>query len=815
MADEPVLACPPSAAYRFRKFVRRHKTGLSTLAVVLLVVLLASGGVGWVLWERAAQRSAQSATTERTVSAALTRAEQLDEQARKMPSATSVEAAEVLVVRQQADDALAQAKAALTTGTDDDVLRDRVDVMRSRLEQGRRQTEHEQARALRKENLFRDLDEARMASLVFLNSDFDPTAIADKFGAAFAAYGLEVKPAKSKELAERIRAEVPAVRAALLLALDEWICAASKARAKTLAAELRAIVPAADDDPWRQRLRRAAVAGDRAALRDLSAEARRLSLRPASVVLLSEYLVQTGQRAEAVAALRWARRSHPTEFWIHYSLGIFLLTPRAPERTPPLDLTESVGCFRTALVLRPQEAIVHNNLGTALKARNQLDEAIDAFRKAIALDSRVGKFHNNLAVTLYQQRKTAAAIAVFRKAIAVDPKHAYEARVNLSLILAENNQPDEAIAECRKALAIRPGDYAYNALGLALAGKKQWDEAIDAYRKALKLNPRLAIARLNLGNALKARNRVDEAIAEYRKAIDLDPTNADDHNNLGNALRDKNQLDDAMAAYRRAIDVDFTNVHAHYNLGRCLADKNRLDEAIAEYHKAIELDPRHPYAHLALGSALQRKGRFAEARTRLQRGMELLPQNDRLRNLVLGSLAECNHFLALEARLPRILGGKERPKDHHERLAFLTVCRLQSRHLAATQLYADGFTADAGFADDLKAGHRYNAACHAGLAAAGQGTDAEQLDEKERSRWRKQAIAWLRADLIAWDKRLADGTAKDRQTLRATLLHWQRDTDLAGVRDPQALKRLPAEERDACRKFWATVASRLAPARGQ
>jgi serine/threonine protein kinase len=44
--DEPVLACPPSASYKFRKFARRHKRGLaaavllSTLLVAVLVVLL-------------------------------------------------------------------------------------------------------------------------------------------------------------------------------------------------------------------------------------------------------------------------------------------------------------------------------------------------------------------------------------------------------------------------------------------------------------------------------------------------------------------------------------------------------------------------------------------------------------------------------------------------------------------------------------------------------------------------------------------------------------------------------------------------------
>jgi predicted NACHT family NTPase len=43
--DETVLACPPSAAYRFRKFTRRNKLALMTATAVALVVLLAVAGL--------------------------------------------------------------------------------------------------------------------------------------------------------------------------------------------------------------------------------------------------------------------------------------------------------------------------------------------------------------------------------------------------------------------------------------------------------------------------------------------------------------------------------------------------------------------------------------------------------------------------------------------------------------------------------------------------------------------------------------------------------------------------------------------------
>ena len=39
LADEPVMACPPSAIYRFRKFVRRHKHAVSVIAILGVMLL--------------------------------------------------------------------------------------------------------------------------------------------------------------------------------------------------------------------------------------------------------------------------------------------------------------------------------------------------------------------------------------------------------------------------------------------------------------------------------------------------------------------------------------------------------------------------------------------------------------------------------------------------------------------------------------------------------------------------------------------------------------------------------------------------------
>ncbi len=321
LADEPVLASPPSAAYRLRKFARRHKTGLWTTTAVLLVVLLASGGVGWVLWDRASQRAGRVAQTEQAVNVALAKAEQSSARAGRLPTKTSVEAKAALAEWREAEAALAEAEAALKTGAAEDELRGRVAAVRERLDQGRRQVEQRLAQTLRQEKLVHDLDEARMARSVWVENHFDNAGSATKYAAAFAAYDLEVAAGRTDELARRIRAEEPDTRDALLVALDDWAFAADRAQSKLSAPDLRALAQAVDEDAWRQRYRAAVAARDRATLLKLSVEARRSSLPPSSLVLLATSLSSLGEREEALVLLRWSRSQHPTDFWIHFELG--------------------------------------------------------------------------------------------------------------------------------------------------------------------------------------------------------------------------------------------------------------------------------------------------------------------------------------------------------------------------------------------------------------------------------------------------------------------------------------------------------------
>jgi serine/threonine-protein kinase len=174
------------------------------------------------------------------------------------------------------------------------------------------------------------------------------------------------------------------------------------------------------------------------------------------------------------------------------------------------------------------------------------------------------------------------------------------------------------------------------------------------------------------------------------------------------------------------------------------------------------------------------------------------------------------HILRREAEgviLPNLsayLDGTYLPQDNDERLALLGVCQSTGRTRAMARLYADAFTASPPLADDLGAGHRYNAARAAALVGCGHGKDAPGLGDAEGRRWRDQARRWLRAELAARQRALETGAPASHLGVREALTRWQKEPDLACVRDPNELDKLAAEERQEYLKLWSEVAAVLA-----
>jgi serine/threonine-protein kinase len=273
-------------------------------------------------------------------------------------------------------------------------------------------------------------------------------------------------------------------------------------------------------------------------------------------------------------------------------------------------------------------------------------------------------------------------------------------------------------------------------------------------------------------------------------------------------------LEGAVAEYRGAIQLKPDYAEAHYSLGLALGRQGKLDIAVAEYREAIRLKPHYAEAHCNLGQLLRNRGDFAESLAEYRKGHELGLKQPGWRYPSAEWVQQAEQMALLAGRLPAILRGGDHPRDNAERLGLAQMCHGIKRYSAAARLWSESLRADPTLGEDRQSQHRYNAACSAALAAAVAGKDEPSPDDAAKAKLRTQALEWLKAELAAWAKLIDNGDPKSRDQVAQALQHWRVDTDLAGIRDPDALSRLPDAEGKEWQSLWADVDGLLERSRG-
>ena len=803
IAEAPVAAYPEPFIRRARRWTRKHRTAVTTIASTALVAVLLVGAYARAIIDRTRRAEAEGLAT-------LARAEFLEVEARKTsdPGRWSEAIAEAR-----------RAEAQLVSGGGGTAARSRARAKLAELQEAFRVVERDRTMVV-------DLEEARLTGANVKDNHFDSEAKAKAILAAFRSYGIDFAILSNEEAASRVRSSRIAVE--LIAALDETTFPVTN----TLRERPSAIARLADTDKRgadiRDRIRRK----DFEAMRQLVAEEagrRELGVRCRTIFIALAEL----DPASSLPVLEAIHRANRSDFWLTHGLAV------AYENTKSSQLESSIRCYYAAAALMPTSPGVFVNLGNALYSKGEIDAAIASYREAIRLKPDYVTAHTNLGLALVIKGEIDAAIASHREVIRHKPDYAEahlnlghaldskgeidaaiasyreairlkpdlaEAHTNLGFALVIKGEIDAAIASYREAIRLKP-DYfeAHFNLGLALVIKGEIDAAIASHREAIRLKPDYAEAHSNLGNALRSKGEIDAAIAAYHEAIRLKPDLAEAHTNLGFALVIKGEIDAAIAAYREAIRLKPDYFEAHFNLGHALDSKGEIDAAIASYREVIRLKPDLAEAHCNLGHKLNQRELFAEALGHLERGHDLGSKRPDWRYPSAQWVDDCRRLVELDAKLPAVLKGEVAPKDADERLALADLCNKKSSYSGSTRLFAEAFAEQPALADNLAKGYRYNAACGAALAGSGRGQDEPAADEASRAELRGQALGWLRADLAARGKVLEGADARGRAALVGTLEHWKRDGDLAGVRDGAGLARLPGAEREAFRALWADV----------
>ena len=279
-------------------------------------------------------------------------------------------------------------------------------------------------------------------------------------------------------------------------------------------------------------------------------------------------LHQQGQLAHAEASYLQLIQTSPDHHKAMQLLGVLYLQSRI--------FDQAHTWLGRSLLLNPDHAQGHCNMGSALEGLGRLDEAMASLDSAIALKRDYPLAWFNRGNVLHKLRRYALAAQSFEKACQFKPDYA-KAHMNR---------------------------------GLAFQELRRFEEALACQDSALALDPNYAEAWSNRGNVLLALRRNQEARASYQRAIDIKPDYARAHNNMGSALNALKQPLQALEQIKTALAIDPQLVEAYCSLGATYKLLNRHEEALQSLQAGLALDPDDAELHFNLLSLHEENKQF-------------------------------------------------------------------------------------------------------------------------------------------------------------------------------------------------------------
>src|SRR5580658_6817939 len=167
-----------------------------------------------------------------------------------------------------------------------------------------------------------------------------------------------------------------------------------------------------------------------------------------------------------------------------HAIELNRLLTAAQDAVSKHDYASAAQDYQDYLAKKPDDAVVHYDLGYAYTALQKPAEARSEYEKAIALDPKMAAAYQNLGVTLIPTDPAAAIKPV---------QHAAEL------------MPEDARTKWL--------------LGVALEATKKDAQAIEQYQAAAKLDAKSVEIRNSLGFALLRTGRSGEAEAAFREAL--------------------------------------------------------------------------------------------------------------------------------------------------------------------------------------------------------------------------------------------------------------------------------------------------------
>ena len=368
-----------------------------------------------------------------------------------------------------------------------------------------------------------------------------------------------------------------------------------------------------------------------------------------------------------------------------------------------------------AVLIRENQLKEYTDSASKLFEAGKSDEAVEAELKTRKLKLETAQALYALALTNAKKGDNRTALSNINKALELKPDF-IEARYNRALILAQNNETDDALEEMRKVLkdcppnsqqaknAIKtitimmdqiarrdsPTTYAVSQIPSktvevnkyvkdmpGLGGKKaeqnleevfprlreiaklvnmrNYDEAVRRLIYLRSSYPDFADIHSILAQCYMELDRLADAENSFSRALALQPNHEEALNGLAYIYATREEkLDVALKYAKKAIEINGMKAEFHHTLGWVLFKSGELKSSIQSFKRALDLNPNYVIARYNLGIAYYLTKDYKQALDAFNSVLDLNPTHDKALMFKAIALAKTNNAEEALATLEKL-----------------------------------------------------------------------------------------------------------------------------------------------------------------
>lgn len=168
-------------------------------------------------------------------------------------------------------------------------------------------------------------------------------------------------------------------------------------------------------------------------------------------------------------------------------------------------------------------------------------------------------------------------------------------------------------------LQMNPDSYrAHQLRGQLFEAGNKVDEAIAEYRQALAIKPELQTIHFAIGNLYWREGRPEEALPELHQELKVNPNDPHAHYEIGDILLSRNNLSEAEQHFVTALQFAPDMQEAHLAMERIASASGAAGKAVFHLKRAAEIGPDDATPHYRLWLLYRKAGKTAEARKERQ-----------------------------------------------------------------------------------------------------------------------------------------------------------------------------------------------------